>query len=557
MAVAVPVEEITVDGDFSDWPEGMRRYAIDAINQGTMPESEVDYRSWFQVGYNIRENALYVAVGMADDSVVIGTTDERPWEEQDGCEIYLDVRHGEENTVPAQYVLWGETTNDWRGEAVGSVKRDEGIHLYEWKIDVGKNSGGSVLLRNGMSVGFDVVLIDKDAGRIASWMNWEQAETVRYIHSSRLGDLLLAAGTERLPRIAGTLAWNDGEVIPRGKVRIRSLSTEEWRQTREERVEYRGLPVGEYRFEVKAVDKDLNYSKPATVAVTVHLPYRDIVVAGGLGVALLGLVTAVGYGVKKRRDQLQAERALMQELEEELQTAHDLQMGLMPKEAPQIEGLNIAGRCLPANHVGGDFFQYHQLAPNRLAVSLADVTGHAMEAAIPVVMFSGVLESQVEADRSLEELFGRLNRTLHQSLDSRTFVCFAMGDFDVDTGRFRHANSGCPYPLHFRSQTGEVDELQVDAYPLGVRPKVDYAVEEAQLKVGDRVVFCSDGIVEAENASGELFGFERVAEIVGRGGRENLTVEGLLELIIEEVKGFSEGVAQGDDQTVVVLEVAG
>ena len=73
-------------------------------------------------------------------------------------------------------------------------------------------------------------------------------------------------------------------------------------------------------------------------------------------------------------------------------TAHDLQMGLMPTKPPQIEGFDITGRCIPANHVGGDFFQYFQ-QDGKLSLCLADVTGHAMEAAVPVMMFSGVLNS--------------------------------------------------------------------------------------------------------------------------------------------------------------------
>ncbi|MBT4504117.1 MAG: hypothetical protein HOC74_40680, partial [Gemmatimonadetes bacterium] len=89
-----------------------------------------------------------------------------------------------------------------------------------------------------------------------------------------------------------------------------------------------------------------------------------------------------------------ARQKLIDELEEELQTAHDMQMRLMPVESPQIPNLDIAGRCLTANHVGGDFFQYYP-QDDKLPLCMADVTGHAMEAAIPVVMFSGILDNQM------------------------------------------------------------------------------------------------------------------------------------------------------------------
>ena len=105
-----------------------------------------------------------------------------------------------------------------------------------------------------------------------------------------------------------------------------------------------------------------------------------------------------------------AQRQLIVELEEELQTAHDMQMGLMPKAPPAVEGLDIAGRCLPANHVGGDFFQYFHQPDGRLAVTISDVTGHAMEAAIPAVMFSGILRTEMRQDKVLEQLYRDLNR---------------------------------------------------------------------------------------------------------------------------------------------------
>ncbi|MBT7915742.1 SpoIIE family protein phosphatase, partial [Candidatus Bathyarchaeota archaeon] len=204
----------------------------------------------------------------------------------------------------------------------------------------------------------------------------------------------------------------------------------DWGQTRERRAVYRDLPVGDYVFKVKAVDRDLTYStEPAVVRVVVHLPYVRISLIGGLAIAMVGFVVALGYGIGKRRDQRQAERALMQELEDELQTAHDLQMGLMPTSSPQIAGFDIAGRCLTANHVGGDYFQYFQ-EDDRFLVCLADVTGHAMEAAIPALVFDGILRTEMHEFQTPGQLFTRLNQTLCKTLETRTFVCFCAVEID-------------------------------------------------------------------------------------------------------------------------------
>jgi ligand-binding sensor domain-containing protein/serine phosphatase RsbU (regulator of sigma subunit) len=329
-----------------------------------------------------------------------------------------------------------------------------------------------------------------------------------------------------------------------------------WRTTREEQVIYPDLPTGEYRFQVKAVDRDLNYSEePAEVRVTVHPPYAQLGLIGGLGIALVGFILASGYGIKRRRDLHRAEQALMQEMEEELQTAHDMQMGLMPLEAPHISGFDIAGRCLPANHVGGDFFQFFRLSDERFAICMADVTGHAMEAAVPVMMFSGVLKTEMRHGVPLAPLFSQLNSTMHESLDTRTYVCFCMGELDIADHHFRLANAACPYPFHFHAATGAVEEIQVDAYPLGVREGTVYTAIETVLESGDQIVFCSDGIAEAANEQEEMFGFEQTTEAIRQACAEGLEPEALIDRLLGAVKEFAGDVPQGDDMTVVVLKV--
>ena len=330
---------------------------------------------------------------------------------------------------------------------------------------------------------------------------------------------------------------------------------EEWRPTHQTSVRYTDLPEGHYVFQVKAVDRDLNYSEPVLVRLKIHPPYRQWVLIGSLCLSLVGFVLASAYGVKRRRDFRRAEQALMQEMEEELQTAHDMQMSLMPTKPPQIAGLDIAGRCLPTNHVGGDFFQYFP-QDGKISICLTDVTGHAMEAAIPVVMFNGILESQMELGGSLEDLLARLNRSLHRTrVDNRTYVCFCMGELGVSDRHFRLTNAACPYPFHFHAATGEVEEMQVDAYPLGVREGTVYTAIEKVLEPGDRIVFCSDGIAEATDVREEMFGFERTAETIRQACAEDLSAEGLIDHLIGAVEDFAGDAPQGDDMTVVVLKV--
>ena len=252
----------------------------------------------------------------------------------------------------------------------------------------------------------------------------------------------------------------------------------------------------------------------------------------------------------------EAQRRLIDELEEELRTAHDLQMGLMPANPPAIEGLDIAGRCLPANHVGGDFFQYFHLPDGHLAVAVSDVTGHGMEAAIPAVMFSGILRTEMRLDKILGQLYRDLNRTLCETLvGEHTHICLVMAELDTRSLALKLANGGCPRPYHYQAECGEVCEIAADAYPLGIRPATEYDTVKRQLTAGDYLVFCSDGFMEAQSSSGEVFGYERTAETLRGGCAEGLSAERLIGWLQDAVSEFVGDAPQGDDMTCVVLKV--
>ena len=337
----------------------------------------------------------------------------------------------------------------------------------------------------------------------------------------------------------------------------------DWRTTRNRRVEYQDLPENAYVFEVQGIGRDLVYTEsPAAVALTVHPPYGIMALSLGLGLALVGAAVATRVAVRRRRERdraqqelIQTQARLMEEMERELQTAHEMQMGLMPTEQPVVPGFDIAGRCRPASQVGGDFFQYFPDPSGRFAITLADVTGHGMGAAIPAVLFSGVLGSQMEIGGGVNEIFERLNRSLHRTLESGTFVCVTMGEIDLANRVLRLVNSACPYPYHYRAETGDVVELELNAYPMGVMENTSYQVMEIPLHPGDRVVFCSDGIVEAENPDGDQLGFEIVGETLRQGCKDGLSAERLIDHLLEAVDAFRAGADQIDDITCVVLRV--
>lgn len=128
-------------------------------------------------------------------------------------------------------------------------------------------------------------------------------------------------------------------------------------------------------------------------------------------------------------------------------------------------------------------------------------------------------------------------------------------ELDLAGRRLEFANSGCPYPWHYHASTGEVSELQVDAYPLGVRAETVYSAIETNLEEGDYIVFCSDGIIEAKNAEEEMFGFEQTEETFKTACSEGLSAEVLIDRLIGKVQEFAGGAPQVDDMTCVALRV--
>ena len=276
-----------------------------------------------------------------------------------------------------------------------------------------------------------------------------------------------------------------------------------------------------------------------------------LIVTAFLFVAMAG--TSIVILTRRVEERTRKLAEAQDQLVEELNAAHELQMGLMPQKAPSNSSLDIAGKCQPATQVGGDFFQYFELEGNRIVIAMADVTGHGMRAAVPTMVFSGLLSNQIIYSRTVEDLFVQLNRSLLNTLEKRTFICFALGEINLESNIVRLANSGCPYPYYYNAENNALQEVSISALPLGLRKDSEYPVSEIKIATGDRIVFCSDGIIEANNAEGELFGFEKTSDIIKLGCERDLGSQELIDFVFGEVGIYSGDVEQEDDQTIVVL----
>jgi hypothetical protein len=242
-------------------------------------------------------------------------------------------------------------------------------------------------------------------------------------------------------------------------------------------------------------------------------------------------------------------------IESELKTAHDMQMGLMPKEDPNVKGFDISGTCMPANEVGGDYFDYVWLDQKRtkLGIAIADVSGKAMKAAITAVMTSGMIYREIENDDTPRSILRKINRPMYLKTDRQVFTAMSFAVIDVTKKVLRFSNAGQSQPMLLRGGTLSYIKVKGARLPLGVMAEQNYLEATVKLKSGDILLFYTDGLPEATNADHKLLGFEAVEEELMK--RRPGSAAGIVLSMAELVNRHTGKTEQHDDMTVVVVKV--
>ncbi len=234
----------------------------------------------------------------------------------------------------------------------------------------------------------------------------------------------------------------------------------------------------------------------------------------------------------------------------ELRQAGVTQARLFPQTLPALATLDYAGTCRPAGGVGGDYYDFFEVAPGELAIALGDVSGKGMPAALLMANLQGQLRSRVRRGLGLAALMGALNRGVCELTDQNRFITFFFGVYDEAARKLRYANAGHNPPLLFRAAGGVPERLEVGGTVLGLFPDVVYSEHEIALEEGDLGVFFSDGIIEATDAAGQEFGEDRLAERVLE--HRDLAAAELCDRLLEDVAAFSPD-RQDDDVTLIVV----
>jgi serine phosphatase RsbU (regulator of sigma subunit) len=241
---------------------------------------------------------------------------------------------------------------------------------------------------------------------------------------------------------------------------------------------------------------------------------------------------------------------MRQSMEQELRLARSIQQAFLPKEVPTLEGWQISPLYQPAREVGGDFYDFHPLSGGRLGLVVGDATGKGVPAALVMSTTCGMLRAVSQASHSSSpgEMLRRVNEALVPSIPDNMFVTCFYAILDPTSGSLRYANAGHDVPYLHRS--GDTEEMRARGMPLGLMPEMGYEEKEIVLDSGEAAFFYSDGLVEAHNPQGEMFGFPRLRALVA----EHAQKESLEEALLEELYSFvGEGWKQEDDITLLTL----
>lgn len=247
----------------------------------------------------------------------------------------------------------------------------------------------------------------------------------------------------------------------------------------------------------------------------------------------------------------QVEKMLAKELD---QAAH-IQRGLLPKSAPVLEGVDIAGYNAACRTVGGDYYDFLPYPDGRVAMLVGDVAGKGMPAALLMSSLQARVQVLFEDPSDLAVKVTRLNRIVSSNCPENRFITFFMAVLDTKTGQLTYCNAGHNPPLVVR-RDGSVQKFTGGGVVLGILPIAKYTETTSQLEVGDTVVLYSDGVTEAVPPGvDEDFGEDRLAEVVAKHAGEPALA--IIESVIQAVNAYTCGAPPADDITLVVARLTG
>jgi sigma-B regulation protein RsbU (phosphoserine phosphatase) len=240
-------------------------------------------------------------------------------------------------------------------------------------------------------------------------------------------------------------------------------------------------------------------------------------------------------------------------LERDLALARELQFRLLPPSMPKLENLEVAAKFVPARAIGGDLYDFVHYSGSRLGIVIGDVSGKGAPAAIYAALVSGILRSHAPIEPAPAEMLSAVNFSLGERRIEAQYICLMYAVWDDERRTLQVANSGLPRPIYIHA--GKTEIIEATGLPLGLFDDAEYEEFTFRTKPGDMFVFFSDGILDASNKAGEMFGRMGVERVIAACPEQS--PECVVTSLFQAVEEHSEGQSAFDDQTVVAIKVKG
>src|SRR6476646_2042207 len=240
-------------------------------------------------------------------------------------------------------------------------------------------------------------------------------------------------------------------------------------------------------------------------------------------------------------------------LERDLAMARELQFRLLPQSRPKLDNLEIAAKFSPARAIGGDLYDFLSYSNSRTAIAIGDISGKGAPAAIYAALVSGILRSHAPIEPAPAEMLAALNYSLSERRVDAQFVSLIYALWDDDSRTLQVANSGLPRPIYCHQGTTQL--IEATGLPRGLFDDAEYDEFTFQAEPDDLFVFFSDGILDATNRAGDLFGRTRLEKIINECYGNS--AESIVKSVFKAAAEHAKGVETFDDQTVVAIRVKG
>jgi len=240
-------------------------------------------------------------------------------------------------------------------------------------------------------------------------------------------------------------------------------------------------------------------------------------------------------------------------LDKELEIARSIQMNWLPKKCPDIPEIDLYGICIPAKEMSGDYFDYMVVNNNELALMIGDVSGKGVPAALAVIMIRSALRTEALSERRTNDVLKRINSIIIDDIAPDMFATLFFAKFNRKNYELRFANGGHEYPLLYRAQLGDFEELGRGGLLIGMFENVEYTEHKLLLNPGDTFILYTDGLTDVMNPMMEKYGIKRVKQCIRNSLRKS--AKGIIESLIEDTMKFRGSKEPFDDITVLVLKV--